>query len=156
MDYFACLLIKQRVMKDGEMMRLFTRPQMMSLIKLTKQQAFTQPVRATIHGNEIASLVSNAIWQHRSGSGNGLLPDATEPLPEPMLTKHQLCSVAFTWEQYKSCFWLFHILMPYNVIILIFIYLIFMSQIVLYFLHSTSVLSFYIDIVLTLSTSAHE
>ena len=31
-----------------------------------------------------------------------------------------------------------------------FVYLIFMSQIVLYFLHSTSVLSFYIDVVLTL------
>ena len=33
----------------------------------------------------------------------------------------------------------------------IFVYLIFMSLIVLYFLHSTSVLSFYIDVVLTLS-----
>ena len=33
----------------------------------------------------------------------------------------------------------------------IFVYFIFMSLIVLYFLHSTSVLSFYIDVVLTLS-----
>ena len=41
--------------------------------------------------------------------------------------------------------------MPYNMIILYFVYLIFMSQIVLYFLYSTSVLSFYIDVVLTLS-----
>ena len=47
-------------------------------------------------------------------------------------------------------FYFFHILMPYN-IILYFHLLIFMSQIVLYFLHSTSVLSFYIDVVLTLS-----
>ena len=35
----------------------------------------------------------------------------------------------------------------------IFVYLIFMSLIVLYFLHSTSVLSFYVDVVLTLSIS---
>ena len=33
----------------------------------------------------------------------------------------------------------------------IYVYLIFMSLIVLYFLHSTSVLSLYIDVVLTLS-----
>ena len=42
------------------------------------------------------------------------------------------------------------ILMTHNMIILFFIYLIFMSQIMFYFLHSTLVLSFYIDIVLTL------
>ena len=46
--------------------------------------------------------------------------------------------------------------MPYN-IILYFRLFIFMSLIVLYFLHSTSVLSFHIDVVLTLSiTDAHE
>ena len=43
----------------------------------------------------------------------------------------------------KIYFWLFHILMPYS-IILTFVYFIFMSLIVLYFLHSTSVLSFFI------------
>ena len=41
------------------------------------------------------------------------------------------------------------IVMPHNLIRLYFLYLIFMSQIVLYFLHSTSVLSFYIAKVLT-------
>ena len=52
------------------------------------------------------------------------------------------------------CIWLFHILMPYNMMILYFLfYFIFMSQIVLYFLHRASVLSFYIDVVLTLSIS---
>ena len=45
--------------------------------------------------------------------------------------------------------------MPYN-IILFFVYLIFMSLIVLYFLHNTSVLSFYIDVVLTLSIEVWE
>ena len=40
--------------------------------------------------------------------------------------------------------------MPYNMI-LFSVYGIFMSLIVLYFLQSTSVLSFYIDVVLTLS-----
>ena len=29
--------------------------------------------------------------------GNGLLPDSTKPLHEPMLIYHQRCSVAFTW-----------------------------------------------------------
>ena len=29
------------------------------------------------------------------GSGNGLLPDGTKPLPEPMLTSHQQGLVAF-------------------------------------------------------------
>ena len=32
------------------------------------------------------------------GSGNGLLPDGTKPLPESVLTYHQRCSVAVTWE----------------------------------------------------------
>ena len=35
------------------------------------------------------------------GPGNGLLlPDSTKPLPEPMLTYHERCSVAFRWEQF--------------------------------------------------------
>ena len=38
------------------------------------------------------------IWVN-IGSGNGLLPYGTKPLPEPMLTYHQRCSLAFTWEQ---------------------------------------------------------
>ena len=36
------------------------------------------------------------IWVN-IGSGNGLLPDGTKPLPEPMLTDDQWCVVAFTW-----------------------------------------------------------
>ena len=30
-----------------------------------------------------------------TGSGNGLLPDGTKPLPEPMLTSHQQDPLAF-------------------------------------------------------------
>ena len=49
-------------------------------------------------------------WRHRSGptsiqvidSGNSLLHDGANPLPEPMLTYHQRCSVAFIWEQYHA------------------------------------------------------
>ena len=33
-----------------------------------------------------------------TGSGNGLLPDGTKPLPEPMLTYHQLVPVAFIYD----------------------------------------------------------
>ena len=32
--------------------------------------------------------MANEIWVN-IGSGNGLLPDHTKPLPEPMLTDHQ-------------------------------------------------------------------
>ena len=35
-------------------------------------------------------------------SGNGLLPDGTKPLPEPILTYHQSCFLAFTWEQFRK------------------------------------------------------
>ena len=44
--------------------------------------------------------MATEIWVN-SGSGNGLLPDGTKPLPEPMLTYHQLGRVAFTWWQYS-------------------------------------------------------
>ena len=40
----------------------------------------------------------------QQGSGNGLVPDGTKPLPEPMLTYHQTCSVAFIREKFhKKC-----------------------------------------------------
>ena len=38
------------------------------------------------------------IWVN-IGSGNGLLPDGTKPLPEPMLTYHQKGWVTFIWGQ---------------------------------------------------------
>ena len=50
------------------------------------------------------------------GSGNGSLPDGTEPLPEPKLTNHQLGPVAFIWGQfhrkwsrYLSLMWIWKI-----------------------------------------------
>ena len=45
---------------------------------------------------------SNVIWWHRSGS---MLPVATKPLPEPMLTYHQRCSVPLTSEQFYKITW---------------------------------------------------
>ena len=45
-----------------------------------------------------ARMVINSLWPNvdmvtyiwvNIGSGNGLLPDGTKPLPEPMLTHHQ-------------------------------------------------------------------
>ena len=43
------------------------------------------------------------IWAN-IGSGNGLLPDGTKPLPEPMSTHHSWGSAACTWEQFhKKC-----------------------------------------------------
>ena len=41
------------------------------------------------------------------GSGNGLLPDGTKPLPKPMLTNHQLGQVKITCGQiHKSHQWI--------------------------------------------------
>ena len=40
------------------------------------------------------TLYGYIIWVN-IGSGNGLLPDGTKPLPEPMLTCHQLSFVTF-------------------------------------------------------------
>ena len=47
-----------------------------------------------------------AWWRHmvtkilvNIGSGNGLLPDDTKPLPEPMLTYHKYGPVTFIWGQ---------------------------------------------------------
>ena len=44
---------------------------------------------------------SDAMWQQEIVvnicSSNGLLPDGTKPLPEPMLAYHQLGQVTFIW-----------------------------------------------------------
>ena len=45
--------------------------------------------------------MATQIWIN-IGSGNGLLPDGTKPLPEPMLTSHWCRSVTVTWEQFCS------------------------------------------------------
>ena len=54
-------------------------------------------------------LIYDNIWQHMAtenwvniGSGNGLLPDGTKPLPQPMLTYHQKGVVTFFWGQFHS------------------------------------------------------
>ena len=39
-----------------------------------------------------------------TGSGVGLLPDSTKPLPKPMLTCDQRCFVAFTLAQFHKKF----------------------------------------------------
>ena len=47
--------------------------------------------------------MATEIWVN-IGSGNGLLPDGTKPLPEPMLTDHQLSPVKFILEQFHKRF----------------------------------------------------
>ena len=44
--------------------------------------------------------MTKLIWVN-IGSGNGLLPDGTKPLPEPMLTHRWWRSVASPWEQFQ-------------------------------------------------------
>ena len=36
------------------------------------------------------------------GSGNGLVPNGTKPLPEPMLACHEYGSVTFNWDKFYS------------------------------------------------------
>ena len=53
-------------------------------------------------------LWCHIIWHHKTwvsnGSGNGMLPDSTKPLPEPLLTNHQWGHVAYTWGQcHRRC-----------------------------------------------------
>ena len=57
-------------------------------------RAFIACILEETHG--VMSKTTVAWWHHRAteiwvniGSGNGLLPDGTKPLPEPMLIYHQ-------------------------------------------------------------------
>ena len=47
---------------------------------------------------------NDATWRQEkwlnTGSGDGLLPDGTKPLPEPMLTCHKWGLMAFIWWQF--------------------------------------------------------
>ena len=40
------------------------------------------------------------------GSGNGLMPVGTKPLPEPMLTYHHWNPSAFSWQQFHRLLWI--------------------------------------------------
>ena len=43
--------------------------------------------------------MATEIWVN-IGSGNGLLPDGTKPLPEPMFTYRQWGPKTFTWKKF--------------------------------------------------------
>ena len=45
--------------------------------------------------------MTTPIWVN-IGSGNGLLPDSTKPLPEPMLTYHQWGPMKITWGKFHK------------------------------------------------------
>ena len=45
--------------------------------------------------------MATEIWVN-IGSGNGLLPNGTKPLPEPMLTYHKYGPVTLIWEQFHK------------------------------------------------------
>ena len=45
--------------------------------------------------------MATEIWVN-IGPGNGLLPDGTKPLPEPMLTCHKYGPVTFIWGQFHK------------------------------------------------------
>ena len=65
------------------------------------KQSGTQKININKWMQQINSLwPSDAVWWQiwvNIGSGSGLLPDGTKPLPEPMLTNDQWGVVAFTW-----------------------------------------------------------
>ena len=49
---------------------------------------------------ELVMPYGNIKLQVNIGSGNGLVPHGTKPLPEPMLINHQYDPVSFTWKQF--------------------------------------------------------
>ena len=54
----------------------------------------TQHVNSFCKQNMVRKIWCNNV------SGNGLLPDVTKPLTEPMLTYHQGCFILFTLGQF--------------------------------------------------------
>ena len=61
------------------------------------------PPRLLTHCGLMTPYGGRYLGQH--GSGNGLLPDGTKPLPEPMSIYHQQGPLAFIWVQfYKRYF----------------------------------------------------
>ena len=62
-------------------------------LKITFLKLVTSPGGNELMASSVLSVV-NSLWPSdtilvNTGSGNGLLPDGTKPLPEPMLTYHQ-------------------------------------------------------------------
>ena len=57
-------------------------------------------------GIQVNSLwSSDAMWRWVNiGPGNGLLPDGTKPLPEPMLTYDEFGALAYSREQFHGNF----------------------------------------------------
>ena len=41
----------------------------------------------------------------KTGSGNGLVPDGTKPLPEPMLIYHQFCGILWQFCVLSQVLW---------------------------------------------------
>ena len=69
--------------------------------------SFMKSKRSTgINYSTYLTVAGDTIWRHRSGidigSGNGLLPDDANPLPEPMLTYQQWDPLAYSWGQIHS------------------------------------------------------
>ena len=49
------------------------------------------------------------------GSVNRLLPNGTKPLPKPMWSSHQKCTVAFSEQFHKKCAWTkYHVFKDYS------------------------------------------
>ena len=67
----------------------------LSLLRINRP-VFTHLRNRYVKKYPTALAISLTQWRHmaleiliNTGSGNGLLPDGTNPLPEPMLTSHQ-------------------------------------------------------------------
>ena len=67
-----------------------TRPQWVNIRNVPNYLTCRGPCPHTFEINSLgpSDTIAAEIWVN-TGSGNGLLPDSTKPLPEPMLTYHQ-------------------------------------------------------------------
>ena len=70
-------------------------------------QTDDEPSSLCVHIN--STWPSDTIWHYGNlvniGSDNGLLPDGTKPLPEPMSTSHPWGLMAFTWGHFHRKYW---------------------------------------------------
>ena len=66
---------------------------MLTIMFLLLEKYQSNLMTTTVKYSFNSLLPNDTIWQHKFGvnigSGNGLLPEGTKPLPEPMLTYHQ-------------------------------------------------------------------
>ena len=73
-------------------------------VSSAKRRPFCLGLNVLTHCGLVISYDYIDLGQH--WPGNDLVPDGIKLLPDPMLTYHLRCALAFTWDQFhKKCSW---------------------------------------------------